>query len=183
MTKELAQKIGITTDKDLTDEEVVAEVQKIVKGKDDELANRKGLIDKHTAEISRLKKEAEAKMTDDEKAKAHLKELEDEVATYKKDKSVAERKASYLGLGYSDELASKIALAEIEGNPTAEFHKQHQEELVKKTLAEKIDKTNPPHTTETDKVTQETFDKMGYEERVKLYEKDPATYNKFAKKQ
>ena len=182
MTKELAQKLGITTDKDLTDDEVVSEVLKIVKVKDDELANRKGLIDKHTAEISRVKKEAEAKMTDDEKAKAHLKELEDEVASYKKDKAVAERKASYLGLGYSEDLASKIAIAEIEGNPTAEFHKQHQDELVKKTLAEKVDKTPKPKTTDTETLTQKDFDAMGYEQRVELLNKDPATYNKFANK-
>ena len=180
MTKELLAKIGITADKDYTDEEVVSAVLKLVKEKDDTISGHKTLIDRYTGEISTLKKEREARMTDEEKAKAHLAELEAENATFKKNALIAERKASYLGLGYSEELATKIATAEIEGQPTAEFHKEHQEQLVQKTLAGKVDKTPAPKTTKTE-ITKEQFDSMGYEDRVKLYNENPTLYEQLSK--
>lgn len=180
MTKELLAKLGITVEKDLTDEEVVSEVLKIVKGKDDTISGHKALIDKYTGEISTLKKEKEAKMTEEEKAIAHTKELEQQVAEYQRNANIATRKASYLGLGYSEELATKIAEAEIDGQPTAEYHKQHQELLVKETLAKKIDKTPNPKTTKTD-ITKEQFDKMGYEELDKLQRENPTLYEQLSK--
>ena len=102
MTKELLAKIGINADKDYTDEEVVSAVLKIVKEKDDTISGHKTLIDKYTGEISTLKKEKEARMTEEEKAQEHLRELEAENANYKRNAVIAERKASYLGLGYRD---------------------------------------------------------------------------------
>ena len=180
MTKELLAKLGITAEKDYTDDEVVDAVLKLVKEKDSTISGHKALIDKYTGEISTLKKEKEARMTEEEKAQAHLKELEQENATFKRNANVAERKASYLGLGYSDELAGKIAEAEIDGLPTAEFHKAHQEQLVKETLAKKLDGTPAPKTTKTE-ITKEQFDKMGYEELVKLQQENPALYEQLSK--
>ena len=180
MTKELLAKLGIKADKDLTDEEVISEVEKLVKGKEETISGHKAMIDRYSSEIADYKKKLEAKMSDEEKARAHLEELETENANYKRNANIAERKASYLGLGYSEELAGKIATAEIDGQPTAEFHKQHQEALVAKTLAGKIDKTPAPRTTET-KITKEQFNKMGYEELVKLQHDNPTLYEQLSK--
>ena len=180
MTKELLAKIGINADKDYTDEEVVSAVLKIVKEKDDTISGHKTLIDKYTGEISTLKKEKEARMTEEEKAQEHLRELEAENANYKRNAVIAERKASYLGLGYSDELAGKIAEAEIDGKPTAEFHKAHQEELVKKTLAGKVNNTPAPKTTKTE-MTKEDFDKLDYEGQKKIFDENPALYEQLSK--
>lgn len=180
MTKELLAKLGITAEKDLTDEEVVGEILKLVKSKDDTISGHKGMIDRYSSEIADYKKKLEAKMSDEEKAQEHLKELETENANFKRNASIAERKASYLGLGYSDELASKIATAEIDGQPTAEYHKAHQEELVKKTLAGKIDKTPAPKTT-TIQMTKEEFNKLGYEGQLKLYQENPTLYEQLSK--
>lgn len=179
MTKEQLAKLGITADKDYTDEEVVSAVLKLVKEKEETISGHKALIDRYTGEISTLKKEKEARMTEEEKREAHLKELETENANFKRNANIAERKASYLGLGYSDELATKIATAEIDGLPTAEYHKEHQENLIKKTLAGKVDNTPKPKTTTTE-ITKEQFDKMSYEQLVKLQQENPTLYEQLS---
>lgn len=180
MTKELLAKLGITAEKDLTDEEVVGEILKLVKGKEETITSHKAMIDRYSSEIADYKKKLEAKMSDEEKARAHLEELETENANYKREANIEKRKASYLGLGYNEELAKQIAEAEIDGQPTAEFHKQHQEELVKKTLASKIDTTPAPRTT-NNTITKEQFNKMSYEEMAKLAKDNPTLYETLSK--
>lgn len=70
----------------------------------------------------------------------------------------------------------KIKGLDIEALKTAHPN-NFETETIKKVEPHKLGKGDPTETT----ITKEQFDKMSYKERVDLFSKDPATYDKFTK--
>lgn len=149
MTKEQIEALGITYVDGMTDDEVVAKITESKKVSDAKIAdltgrvdNHKKLIDKYTHELSEAKKEKEAKLTDEEKTNLRIQELESNLSKANRTIAKSERVATYVGIGYSKELAEKIADAELDGKDATKYHqefiKSHDE-----ALKQEIMKNNP----------------------------------------
>jgi DNA-nicking Smr family endonuclease len=192
MTKEQIEKLGVKYTEGMTDDEVFEALSKM-KGEltaekskfESEAKNNKSLVDKYSSEIATLKKEKQDRMTDEEKKKAEYQQMIDEIASLKKDKSVSEKTAKYLKLGYGEEVAKKIALGEIEGTDVSELHaqflKEHDEALRKELL-----KKSPTPNGGGD--PNKTFTKEGfrnheysYEDLDKLQKTNPALFDEITK--
>lgn len=192
MTKEQIEKLGISYTEGMTDEQVFEAISKMKaeltgeKAKfESEAKNNKSLVDKYSSEIANLKKEKQDRMTDEEKKAQEHQQLLDEIASLKKDKSVSEKVAKYLKLGYSEEVAKKVAVGEIEGTDVsdlhAEFLKAHDEQLKKELM-----KKNP--TPNGGGEPNKTFTKEGfrnheytYEQLCDLQAKNPALFDEITK--
>lgn len=187
MTKEQIEKLGITFVEGMTDDQVFEALSKkqgeltAEKNKaENEAKTNKGLIDKYSSEIATLKKEKQDKMTDEEKKAQEHQQLLDEIASLKKDKSVSEKVAKYVKLGYDEEVAKKVAEGEIEGIDVSEFHaqflKSHDEALKKQLMK---DNPNPNGAGNSGNTwTKEDFKagKISMQDMNKLKETDPALY-------
>lgn len=192
MTKEQIEKLGLTFTEGMTDEQIVEALSKkqgeltAEKSKfENEAKHNKSLMDKYASEVADLKKKEQDRMTDEEKKAQEYQQMLDEIATLKKDKSVSEKTAKYLKLGYSEDVAKKVAEGEIEGKDVSEFHaeflKAHDEELKKQYM-----KNNPAPTGGGD--PNKTFTKEGfkkgeysYEQLCDLQAKNPQLYDEITK--
>lgn len=141
-----------------------------------------------SADVSRLKKELAARMSDDERTKAEQAEataaLQKELDMLRRDKSVSEHTASFLGIGFDNELAKASAEAITDGNTAALFENLKKFVVAhdKAINADAIRNTPKPSGSAVgEKVTKEQFDKMGYSERVKLFDSDPDLYKELSK--
>lgn len=141
-----------------------------------------------SADVSKLKKELAARMSDDEKAKAAAAEataaLQKELDALRRDKAVSEHTASFLGIGFDNDLAKASAEAITDGKTSALFDNikkfiiAHDKEI----SSDAVRNTPKPGTgTNTEKVTKEQFERMGYSERVKLFNSDPELYKELTK--
>jgi ribosomal protein L17 len=192
MTKEQIEKLGLTYTEGMTDEQVVEALSKM-KGEltaekskfENEAKHNKSLMDKYASEVADLKKKEQDRMTDEEKKAQEYQQMIDEIATLKKDKSVSEKTAKYLKLGYSEDVAKKVAEGEIEGKDVSEFHaeflKAHDEELKKQYM-----KNNPAPDGGGDpnkRFTREGFKKgeYTYEQLCDLQAKNPALFDEITK--
>lgn len=108
----------------------------------------KGLFDKVASELAKTKKELRAKMSEEE-AKEHDRQQEQESMTLeleslRKEKTLSTYKASFLSLGYDEQLAFEAAEALSEGDMDAVFDnmKKHITK-VEKDLRAKILKETP----------------------------------------
>lgn len=192
MTKEQIEKLGITYTEGMTDEQVFEALSKM-KGeltaeKDkalNEAKNNKGLIDKYSSEIATLKKEKQDRMTDEEKKAEEQQKLLEEIANLKKDKAVSDKVAKYIKLGYTEEVAKKVALGEIDGQDVSDYHaeflKAHDEALKKELM-----KKNPTPSGAGD--PNKTFTKEGfkkgeytYEQLCELQAKNPTLFDEITK--
>lgn len=185
MTKEQLQALGISTDKEtLTQEEIDELVSKRVAELTGENSKQKSLISQRNSEIADYKRKEQEKLSEDEKAKLHLEELEKRVADYERQSAKSNKVNDYLSIGYPKELAEEIADAELSGKSTAALHQKYlqaREEAIKKELM--ISNPNPKQTNPTPKsISQEDFKKMGYSEKLALKENDPTLYEKLSKK-
>lgn len=85
----------------------------------------KATADKYASEAADWKKKFNSKLTEDEQKKAAEDEakaaLEKKYAELLKKTTVAEYKAQYLGLGYSDDTAGKMAEAQAAGDSAKMF--------------------------------------------------------------
>lgn len=112
------------------------------------IAKQKETINKTSAEAAENRRKLAAKMTEDEAAaEASKKEFEDmkaELEQFKRLNSISTRKASYLALGYSSDLAEKKATAIADGDydTVDKIEKQYREELEKQIKAD-ITKNSP----------------------------------------
>lgn len=192
MTKEQIEKLGITYTEGMTDEQVFDALTKkqgeltAEKSKfENEAKHNKSLMDKYASEVADLKKKEQDRMTDEEKKAQEHKQLLDEIASLKKDKSVSEKTAKYLKLGYSEEVAKQVAEGEIEGKDVSDLHAQflkaHDEALKKELM-----KHNPAPTGGGD--PNKTFTKEGfkkgeysYEQLCELQAKNPQLYEQITK--
>lgn len=187
MTKEQIEKLGITYVEGMTDEDVIAKINEKTKEADDKFAEMekkansfKANFDKVSTEVATLKKEKQAQLSEDEKAKLHNQELEDEIKALKQENAKNAKINAYKDIGYSAELASKIAEAELKGEDTTALHKEfltaHDEEVKKEVMKQN---PNPKGLKGAPKnYTKEMFknNEIPYEELVRLQEEQPEVY-------
>jgi len=180
MTKEQIEKLGITFTEGMTDDDVVKALSKQKADYEAEKVKSKGLIDKYSSEIKEYKDKEAQKLTDEEKRAKEFADMQEKIATLEKEKSIGAKKAQYLKMGYSEELADKVAQGEIEGQDVSGFHaeflKAHDEAL----KAELMKKNpTPKGAGEPNKTyTKEGFRKgeYSYEDLCELEAKNPALY-------
>lgn len=137
-----------------------------------------------SADASRYKKELQARMSEQERIATETKELIEQLkadnAALKRSQTLAEQEAGYIGLGFDAENAKKAAEATCDldfGKLTSaikDFLVSHDKAL----LADAVRQTPRPGVGGSDKgVSREQFEKMGYQERLKLYAEQPDLYN------
>ena len=180
MTKEQLAKLGIVVDKDLTDDEAFALIEKHQKDLNDEKTKLKGQVDKYSSEISNFKKKEQERLTDDEKKALAQQELEKELASLRRENALSKKVGEYVEIGYSKELAEKVAEAELDGKSTAKFHQEFikgREESLKAELLKKTPTPSGSDDTNT-KFTKENFKKglITMEEMNKLQSENPTLY-------
>lgn len=143
----------------------------------------KEALNKATAEASKYKKELREKQTEQERLEAERKEADEkkdaELAELRKDKLIAEHKANFLKVGYSEELAEKSATAIADGDFKTIFDNlteflTSKEKAIKEELIKATPKPRTNNSTEI--VTKEMFDKMSFAEKNKLYTENKALY-------
>ena len=143
----------------------------------------KEALNKATAEASKYKKELREKQTETERLEAERKEeiekKEAQLAELLKEKTVAEHKANFLKVGYSDELANESAEAIANGDYGKVFSNlgtflTEKEKTIKEDLLKKTPK--PTGGNSTLEVTKEQFNKMSYGDMMKLREENESLY-------
>lgn len=145
---------------------------------------RKDVADKYASEAAGYKKQLREHMSEDEAAKAkaaeELASVMEEVKTLRQEKTVTDMTKRWMGVGYSEELATATAKAMTEGNMDVVF-KNHATFLAEreKTLRKELlkDTPTPPAGDGKKVVTKEQFDAMSYENRVKLFNENRELYN------
>lgn len=161
---------------DLHDDEDVRTIEKL-----------KNSVSKGNAEAGEWKRKYQATLSEQERQDAEkaeeLQKLKDELAGFRKSAQIAEYKAQLLALGYSDELATKTATAMADGDAATVFASQKEafsamldaekKKMLKETPAP------PPGDPSSTAMTKEKFDKLGYDERVKLATENPTLYKQF----
>lgn len=88
----------------------------------------KSALNKASAEAAEFKRQLREKQTEQERAEAEAREnaekIEKELTELRRDKEVSTYKASYLALGYDDELATATAQAMVDGDTAKVFENQ-----------------------------------------------------------
>lgn len=142
------------------------------KNNDAEILKLKNSLSKSNSEAADYKRKLQEKMTEDEKNEAARKESEEamrtELETLRKEKTISTYKASYLGLGYSEELAQATAEAMTTGDLATVFanHKIFNDAQMK-SFAEKsmsnqpgLSSGVPPKAQNMDDLSDEEFYKQ-----------------------
>lgn len=161
-------------------EELKAEVERL-KGVNEKLMNAQSNA---AADASRYKQQLQERMTEQEKAETATKELIEQLKKdnerMKREQEVAVRTAAYVGLGFDGDLAKQAA--ESYGSDHESFMATFKTFLTahdKAILAEKMRDTPRPGIGATEPaITKEQFDKMGYTERLKIFNEQPELYKK-----
>lgn len=111
---------------------------------------RKDTFDKTASELAELKRQLKARMTEEEQREAERKAADEalqvELETLRKDKTISESRAKFLGLGYDDALATETAKALADGDMEKVFVNQgiHLENVKKASAAESLANENHP---------------------------------------
>ena len=137
-----------------------------------------------SADAAKYKRALNERMSEQERAETQNKELIEQLkadnAALKRAQTLAEQRAGFIGLGLDAETADKAAAATIDGEfgglmtALKDFLTAHDRAI----LADTVRQTPRPGAGGTDKaITHEQFDKMGYSERMKLYNEQPEVYN------
>jgi len=183
MENELTNATNVEETKDNT-----AELDKRIKQLEAENEKLKQSVTNASADASKWKKQLQEKMTAEEKAKAEQEAanaaMQQELELLRNERNVANHKAQLTAIGFDETLAQATAEA-INSGDTAKlfdgirkFIESHDKELRAKSLI-----NNPVLSGGEAKktMTQEEFDKMGYKERVKLYDENPELYREMTK--
>lgn len=141
-----------------------------------------------SADASKYKKALQERMTEQERAANETKELIEQLkaenAAMKKNQTLAEHTSGFLGIGFEADLAKRAAEATSEGNFSAMINAIKDFIVVhdKAIQADAMRNTPRPGSgTGGPTVTREQFDKMGYLERLKIYEEQPDLYQELTK--
>ena len=151
-----------------------------------EVERLKTAVSKANSEAAEWKKKHNALLSEEERKEAERLEaqqaIEKENAELRKEKAIYESKARFLGLGYDEKLARETAQALVDGDMDKVFANQqiHIENVKKAERAAGIanDPTPPAGGGGETEITKEQFDKMGYTERLKLFNEQPEVYQK-----
>lgn len=167
----------------MTEEEICAFVKSKISGLENEVNVFKTTSQKNASEAADYKKKYSEKLTDEEKAKLNYDALVKRNQELEKNSKIAENRAKYIALGYDEQLAEDTAIALVEGNTEKVFANQnaYQKKLKDDFNAKLLEKTPNPPAPKNETITKEAFNKMGYEELVKLKANDPTTYEKLSK--
>lgn len=160
-----------------------------------EIENYKKMISKANSEAADWKRKHNALLSEEEKAKAEAEEerqrKENEFAEMQKrlndletEKTVALYQTKLVSMGYNSDLASSTAKALSEGKMNEVFANmaQHLDAKEKDLRASILKDTPAPNTgATTNEITKEDFKKMGYAEKVKIFNENPELYNELSK--
>ena len=143
----------------------------------------KKTFDKTASELAEAKRKLKEKQTEEERKEAERAESEAaikaELESLRKDKSVSESKAKFLGLGYDEKLAAETAQALADGDMNKVFENQgvHLENVKKAAAAAALaGDPKPPAGSGGRAITQEQFDAMGYTDRLRVFDEQPEIY-------
>lgn len=148
---------------------------------------KKDTFDKTASELAKVKKDLQARMTEEEKAKAEaeaeLQKYKEQAESLQREKNIAENKAKFISLGYDDALAQETAEALEKGDYSTVFKNQQTviENVKKIAKGEANASVTPPNgkAGEGDKtITKEQFEKMSVAEMTELYQTNPELYEK-----
>lgn len=139
-----------------------------------------------SADASEWKKKYQAKLSEEDKAKeqaeeqnaALLKELED----LRNERNVANHKAQFVSIGFDDSLAQEAAQALNTGDTAQVFDVLRKFIATHdKQLRESAFKSNPTLTggNVSKAVSKEQFEKMGYTERLEVFNNYPDLYKEY----
>ena len=110
----------------------------------------KEVFDKKASEAAGLSKQLKDKMSEDERAAAEKaesdKKILEELEQLRKDKTIANYTAQYIGMGYDKELAEDTAKAMADGNMDKVFANgvKHREAMEKKIKEDLMNRTPKP---------------------------------------
>lgn len=145
-----------------------------------------------SADASKYKKALQERMTAQEREAAETKELIEQLkaknAALERSQLLAEQETMYVGLGFDSATAKRAAAAfyDRDSNSLAESIRDFITAHDKALAADAVRNTPRPGVSAGEpaaKVTKEQFEKMGYSDRVKLYNEDPELYNNLSGKE
>ena len=164
-----------------------SELDKRIKALEAENAKLKQSVTNASADASKYKKELQAKMTEEEKAKAEqdaaTAAMQQELETLRNERNVANHKAQLTEIGFESNLAQETAEAINSGDAAKlfagirKFVESHDKELTSKALM-----ANPVLNggAKTDKVaSREEFNAMGYREMAAFKNEHPDLYEEY----
>ena len=172
----------------MTAEEKLAALEAFEYENDGSDAERlKAAVSKANSEAAELKRQLKAKQTEEERKEAERLEAEAaikaELEALRKDKTISDSKAKFLGLGYDEKLAAETAKALADGNMEKVFANQgiHLENVKKAAAASALagDPKPPAGSGGDAKITKEQFGAMGYAEQLKVFNEQPELYKQF----
>ena len=156
---------------------------KALKAERDKLKNS---VTNASADASEWKKKYQSKLSEEEAAKEKQAEenaaRDKELQELRSRMNVANHKAQFISMGFEDEVALEAAQALDTGDSSKVFDALRKFITTHdKQLKENAFRTNPTLSGgENPKaITKEQFDKMGYTERVEVFEKYPDLYKQF----
>ena len=150
---------------------------------------KKDVFDKTASDLAKAKKDLKDRMTEEEvkkaEAEAELQKYKEQAESLQREKDIAENKAKFISMGYSDELAQETAEAMANGDMATVFKNQAFviENVKKIAKGEAMASTPPPagKANDGDKtITKEQFGKMSLGEMTDLYNSNPDLYNKLS---
>jgi len=154
---------------------------------DAEAKKWKAQFDRAASELAAANKALKAKMTEDEQKEAERLAAEAaikaELEALRREKTISDSKARFLGLGYDEKLAAETAKALADGDMDKVFANQqiHIENVKKAERAAALagDQKPPAGGGGSTEITKEQFDAMGYSERLKLHNEQPELFKQF----
>lgn len=142
-----------------------------------------------SADASRYKKELQAKMTEEEKANADREAataaMQQELEMLRTERNVANHKSQLVSIGFEDALAQETAEA-INNGDTAKlfdgirkFLASHDRELQTRSIMSNPTIKGGGEVKKS--ITKAEFDKMGYTDRLRIYNEDRELYKELTK--
>ena len=164
-----------------------AELEAKIKALESERDKLKQSVTNASADASEWKKKYQSKLSEEEAAKEKQEEanatLQKELEDLRAERNVANHKAQLISMGFEDALAVETAQALNSGDTAKvfdalrKFITTHDKQL--KENAFRQNPTLPGGGHEGKAITKEQFDKMGYTERLKVFNEHHDLYKEF----
>lgn len=160
----------------------IAELEKQLAESGKKYDKLKGTLDVKLKELGDMTKKERERMTAEELERKQIEEIKEQNAMLLKEREIVGAERRFIQMGCDAELASEGAKVLIDADYDGLFNvfakivdariSSEKSELLK-TMPK------PQGGGSSSTITREQFAKMNYNERVKLFETDPETYNKF----
>ena len=147
----------------------------------------KATADKNASEAADYKKKWRSTLDDAQQANLAKEEadkaMREELELLRKERDLSKAEKSFIALGYSTEMATKAAQAQIDGDFEAllDVQKSFIEQITKNVKAEQTkNMPTPPISNDSEtSMTQEQFDNLTLAEQVEFKNKNPELFKKF----